>query len=159
MFLLAHIVYGFYLIFIGLLTFKSRFFGLFLSSFLGIFLVLGGSMGYLLESLTHIFFPSFTWFSSLGVFIAVLVEVILGITLVIEATRLMNKLPDPKITISTILEDLGEATTAEIIDKASVISHDCKDRIPNALVVLEKENRVVKRLSKEKKAIVWRLAG
>ncbi|MFX0091783.1 MAG: hypothetical protein ACFFBD_08470 [Candidatus Hodarchaeota archaeon] len=40
------------------------------------------------------------------------------------------ELPDPKRTLTMILGKLGEATTAEIIDEASQISHECKDRIP-----------------------------
>ena len=65
---------------------------------------------------------------------------------------------DPKETISMILEQIGEATTAEIMNESSMVSTECKDRIPDALRILESEGKVTKRLSKEKKGYVWSLA-
>ncbi|KKM90217.1 hypothetical protein LCGC14_1240820 [marine sediment metagenome] len=66
---------------------------------------------------------------------------------------------DPKKTIVLILEDFTEATTAEIIDEAANISNECKDRVPRTLIALEKEGIVQKFISKERKAIVWKLHG
>ena len=56
-----------------------------------------------------------------------------------------------------ILEEMGEATTAEIIDESSRVSAECKDRIPEALSALELDQKVTKRFSKEKKGYVWTL--
>lgn len=73
--------------------------------------------------------------------------------------KMTSELPDSKKTVTMILEDLGEATTAEIIHKASQVSLECKDRVPRTLIALEKEKKVIKRISKEKKAIVWTLVS
>ena len=153
--LLSRSIYAFYLIFIGYLVFKSGY----LNRLLGISLVIGGTMGYLTVGLTHSFFPSFKWISTIGIVVVVIAEFALGILLIIKAIKLASELPDPKETITMILEDLGEATTAEIIVRASQVSQECKDRIPNTLVTLEKEKKVIKRISKEKKALVWTLVG
>ncbi|MHA2109603.1 MAG: DUF4386 domain-containing protein [Candidatus Hodarchaeales archaeon] len=154
---IGHVSYALYLSLVGYLVFKSGY----LNRILGIFLVIGGLVGYLIEGATHFFLPSFEWISSIGIIVAVIAEIILGALLVMKAMKLINKLPDPKRTITMILKELGEVTTAEIIDKASQVSHsrDCKDRVPGTLVALEKEKRVSKRISKEKKAIVWRLVN
>ena len=50
----------------------------------------------------------------------------------------INTDSDPKKTITRILEDIGEATTEEIIEEAFKISNQCKDRIPGTLKSLEK---------------------
>lgn len=97
------------------------------------------------------------WFMPLGLFVASAVEITLGITLITKAIQQGRALPDPRQTITMILEELGEATTAEIIEKASQRSQDCKDRIPGTLVDLEENNKIKKRISREKKALVWTL--
>jgi len=150
-FLVGHIVYALQLIILGYLVFNSGY----LSRVLGLSLISGGLMGYLLESLTHFYFPRFVWVSALGVLVAILAEIALGLILVMQVTIFW----DPKMTVTMILEDLGEATTAEIIAKASHVSRECKDRIPGTLIALEKDNKVMKRVSKEKKAIVWTLVS
>ncbi|MHA1946108.1 MAG: DUF4386 domain-containing protein [Candidatus Hodarchaeales archaeon] len=152
---LGHFLYAFYLILVGYLVIKSGY----INRFLGIFLVIGGSMGYLIEGLIYFLLPSFEWIAILGIMIAVIAEFVLGITLVAKAIQLSNELPDPKRTITKILEEIGEATTKEIIDEVSRVarSPECKDRIPGTLVALEKDKKVVKRISKERKAIVWKL--
>jgi hypothetical protein len=119
--------------------------------------MIGGTIGYLLESVIHFYLQNLGWLSSIGVLIAVLAEITLGIILITTVMKMVGGPPDPKKTLTTILEELGEATTAEILDKASEKSHECKDRIPGALVDLEKDKKITKKLSKEKKAIVWKL--
>ena len=155
--LLGHFFYAFYLIFVGYLVFKSGY----LNRILGIFLVIGGSTGYLIEGLTYLFFPGFGWISTIGIIIAVIAEFTLGNVLIVKAIKLIIELPDPKSTITMILEKLGESTTVEIIDEVSRVarSPECKDRIPGTLVALEKEKKVTKRISKEKRAIVWTLVS
>ena len=69
-----------------------------------------------------------------------------------------NQRSDPKKAIIMILEDLGEATTAEIVDEATAVSNDCKDRVPHTLVLMEKDHIIKRNISKVKKAIVWSLA-
>jgi len=53
------------------------------------------------------------------------------------------------------LQDLHEATTAKIIAEAEAVSNECKDRVPRTLLALEREGKVRKIFSKEKKAILW----
>jgi hypothetical protein len=87
------------------------------------------------------------------------VEIALGIFLIRKAYKTLNERPDPKETITTILGNLGEATTVEIIDEAAKKSHKCKDRVPNTLAALEREKTIIKRISIEKRAIIWALAS
>lgn len=152
-FLLSHFLYAIHLILFGYIVFKSRF----VSRILGISLIIGGTVGYLLESLIDIYLQSFGLIISVGQMVIVATEIVLGITLIVTVMKMVGGPPDPKRTLTIILEELGEATTAEIIDKAAQKSQNCKDRIPGALVDLEKEKRITKRISKEKKAIVWTL--
>jgi len=49
--------------------------------------------------------------------------------------------------------------TTEIIEESAKVSAECKDRIPEALKALESDNKVTKRLSKEKKGYVWTLVS
>lgn len=69
--------------------------------------------------------------------------------------NLLSNSDESKSKVLNLLKDLGEASTAEIIEKASKLSGRCKDLVPVILVVLEKEKKVSRRISKEKKAIIW----
>lgn len=149
------IFYAFNLICLGYLVFKSGY----ISRLLGIFLIIGGSIGYLFESLAHFFLPSFVWFSPYGVLVAIIAEISFAIILVVKALQKLAEPSDPRDTITNILEDLGEATTTELIDESSKVSIECKDRIPNTLTALENDNVVTKRFSKEKKGYVWTLVS
>ncbi|MHA3963887.1 MAG: DUF4386 domain-containing protein [Candidatus Thorarchaeota archaeon SMTZ1-45] len=145
--------FGFHLIIIGYLVFISGYLG----RVLGISLIIGGSMGYLLESLTHSFVPNFVWLSTGGVVFAIVAEVALAIVLIVKAMHVSLESPDTKERVMRILQDLGEATTDEIIAEVSKESDECKDRVPSNLIVLESEGVVIKRFSKEKKGYVWTL--
>ena len=149
------IFYALNLICLGYLVFKSGY----LSRVLGIFLMIGGSIGYLFESLAHFFLPSFVWFSPYGVLVAIIAEISFAIILVMKAMQKIAEPSDPRETIINILEDLGEATTTEIIDESSKVSSECKDRIPNTLIALEKDKEITKRFSKEKRGYVWTLVS
>ncbi|MHA2085573.1 MAG: DUF4386 domain-containing protein [Candidatus Thorarchaeota archaeon] len=149
------IVYGLHLLVIGYLVFKSGYLG----RVLGISLIIGGSIGYLLESLTHTLAPDIIWLSTYGVLIAIIAEVALAITLIIKAMQMDLESPDTKQRVIRILERLGEATTTEIINEASKESDECKDRVPRNLTLLEKEEVVTKKLSREKKGYVWTLVS
>ena len=69
--------------------------------------------------------------------------------------NLLSNSDESKSKVLNLLKDLGEASTAEIIEQASKLSGRCKDLVPVILVVLEKEKKVSRRISKEKKAIIW----
>jgi len=146
-------IYGLNLIIIGYLVFKSGF----LHRVVGIFLIIGGTVGYLFQGLTHTFVPSLVWLSTSGVLVAIIAEVVLAIALVIAAMQVNLEDSDTKDRVIRILENLGEATTTEIIAEASKESDECKDRVPSNLIVLESDNIVTKRFSKEKKGYVWTL--
>ena len=152
--LLGIIIFGLHLIMIGYLVFISGYLG----RVLGISLIVGGSIGYLLESVTHTLAPDGIWLSTYGVLFAIVAEVALALTLIMKAMQMDLESPDTKARVVQILERLGEATTSEIIDEASKASSECKDRVPSNLVLLEKDGVVTRRLSKEKKGYVWTLA-
>ena len=147
------IIYGLNLIIIGYLVFISGF----LSRVLGILLIIGGSVGYVFQSLTHAFVPSLVWLSTSGVLVAITAEVALAITLIIAAMNVDLESVDTKDRVIRILENLGEATTTEIIAEAAKESDECKDRVPSNLILLENDEVVAKRFSKEKKGYVWTL--
>ncbi len=68
----------------------------------------------------------------------------------------MNSLKkDTEKRIISILKEISEATTSEIVELAMKEDKDCKDRIPGALVALRENNLIKRRLSKEKRAVIW----
>ena len=141
--------YGGYLMIIGYLVFISGY----LNRILGVLLMIGGSVGYIVLSLTGTYF----WFVGISALVAIFSEYVLAIYFIVKAMQI--KVTDPKETITMILKQMGEATTTEIIDESSKVSAECKDRIPEALSAMEAENRVTKKLSREKKGYVWTLVG
>lgn len=147
------IVFGLHLIAVGYLVFISGYLG----RVLGTSLIIGGSIGYIFESLTHTLVPDAIWLSTYGVLFAIIAEVALAFTLIIKALQMDLESPDTKERVIRILERLGEATTSEIIDEASKESEECKDRVPRNLILLEKEEVVAKKLSREEKGYVWSL--
>jgi hypothetical protein len=153
--LFATLFYGLHLIIVGYLVFISGY----LSRVVGISLIVGGAVGYLLESVTHTLAPDLVGASTTGVVIAIIAEVSLAIVLIVKALRMDLESPDTKERVIRILERLGEATTTEIIDEASKESSECKDRVPKNLIALENEEVVTKRLSREKKGYVWSLVS
>jgi len=153
--LVGQIFYALHLILLGYLIINSGF----LNRLLGIPLIVGGAAGYLLEIVIRFSIPSISWVSTIGIAIGIIAEVSLGIYLLMTAFRMFAEDPDPKVTIRRILEDLGSASTTEIIEEASMVSHTCKDRIPKTLVTLETEKAIAKEFSKEKKGYVWTLVS
>ncbi|MFW9994203.1 MAG: DUF4386 domain-containing protein [Candidatus Odinarchaeota archaeon] len=152
-FLISHFSYGLTMVFLGTLAFKSGY----LSKVLGIFLIIGGFSGYLIEGVIHLLLPDYAWVPTAGIVLTTVAEVILGIAILRKALDIINGRSDPKETITTILKIYGEATTEEIAEKASQVSPVCKDRVPGTLVSLEEDKRITKRISREKKALVWSL--
>lgn len=63
--------------------------------------------------------------------------------------------------IEIVLEDLGEATTIEIIERVSMFNQDCADRIPMVLTQMRVEGKVAYKVvsnpSGERRNIVWQL--
>lgn len=63
-----------------------------------------------------------------------------------------------KTLIVMLLEDMKEATTTELIEEADTLGiSECRDRVPAALAELVSEGKIQKRISREKKALLWTL--
>ncbi len=61
--------------------------------------------------------------------------------------------------IMFLLQDMGKATTEELISEAETLGiAECRDRVPSAIANLNAEGLVNKKLSKKRKAIVWSLS-
>jgi len=150
--MVSQVLYAVCLIVLGYLVYQSKF----VHRILGILLIVGGSVGYAFALVTR-FIPSLALVSSIGVGIAFIAEVFLGINLLALAIQRLSQDPDPKVTITNILTNTGALTTKEILEEAAMVSVTCQDRIPNTLVLMEQENLITKRLSKEKKGYVWEL--
>jgi hypothetical protein len=145
------VFYVIYMILNGYLVFVSGY----LSRVLGATMILGGITGFLAITITLYQLPSFVLLSTIGGLCVVVPEIALAFTFVVKAMRI--EVTDPRETITMILKEMGQATTAEIVEQSSRVSAECKDRIPEALAALEEENKITKRLSKEKKGYVWTL--
>ncbi len=64
-----------------------------------------------------------------------------------------------KRLILFLLKDMAEATTEELIAEAESLGiAECRDRVPSAIADLNGDGMLQKTLSKEKKAIVWKLS-
>ncbi|UCG90752.1 MAG: hypothetical protein JSU57_03195 [Candidatus Heimdallarchaeota archaeon] len=63
--------------------------------------------------------------------------------------------------IEIVLKDLGEATTAEIIERVSIFNQECADHIPMVLTQMRIDSKisyeVVPAEGGERRNIVWRL--
>jgi len=151
--LVSLVLFSLHLIIVGYLVFRSGY----LSRVVGILLISGGLIGYLFHAIAGLFVPSLVWVSTIGVAFAIIMEICLAIVLIITARRTTFGDPDSKTRVVNILKKLGEATTTEIITEASKASLECRDRVPRTLKVLETDNEVTKRFSKEKKGYVWSL--
>ena len=65
-----------------------------------------------------------------------------------------------KRLILFLLVDMGEATTEELIKEAETLGiAECRDRVPPSIADLYDEGSLERKLSKEKKAIVWSLSA
>jgi hypothetical protein len=61
--------------------------------------------------------------------------------------------------ITLLLEDMKEATTAELMEEIEKLGvAECRDRVPSALAELSSKGLIKKTISREKKALIWRLA-
>jgi hypothetical protein len=64
--------------------------------------------------------------------------------------------------IEIVLQDLGEATTIEIIERVSMFNQDCADRIPMVLTQMRVDGKVtykvVSNQEGNRRNIVWQLS-
>ncbi len=64
-----------------------------------------------------------------------------------------------KQLILLLLNDMGPSSTEELISEAETLGiAECRDRVPAAIADLNSAGMLTKKLSKEKKAIVWGLS-
>jgi hypothetical protein len=57
-------------------------------------LIIGGSLGYLTESLTSFFSPNYVWISSLGIMVAVIAEILLGAWLLLKSAKISEMIEE-----------------------------------------------------------------
>lgn len=145
------IFYGIHLLVIGILIIKSGF----LNKIIGISLSISGLFGYLTMGFLYLSFDQIGFLLVIFVAFAIIIEMAFGFNLILIYIQLNRIVTDPKETVIAVLNELGEASTSEIVEIVSRRSKQCKDRIPKTLIILEKENKIVKKISKERKAIVW----
>jgi len=148
---LGLVFYGLSLFLLGYLVFISGY----LNKILATGLMIGGIIGYIPLVSIQLLLPDLVLIPTVFAYIAIISEVSLAITFIIESRKIIET--DPVVTITTILKSIGEATTVEITEAASKISAECPDRVPATLGSLEMQNVVTKRFSKEKKGYVWSL--
>ena len=89
-FLIGQIFYALHMLVLGYLVFKSGY----IPRILGILLIIGGSVGYLIEVLTYFIFPNYLWIASLGIVVAVIAEIALAIWLLIKADKIPEMNPE-----------------------------------------------------------------
>ena len=83
-FLIGQIVYALHMLVLGYLVFKSGY----IPRILGVLLIIGGSMGYLLEVLTYFIFTNYLWIASLGIVVAVIAEISLGLWFLLKSAKI-----------------------------------------------------------------------
>lgn len=85
-FLIGQIFFALHIIVLGYLILKSDY----IPKILGILFIIGGSLGYIIESLTSFFSPNYIWISAPGIVVAVIAEISLSLWLLLKG----DKIPD-----------------------------------------------------------------
>ena len=85
-FIIGQIIYALHILILGYLIFKSGY----IPRILGVLLIIGGSLGYLIESFTFFFFPNYVWIAAPGIVVATIADILLGIWLLLKN----GKIPD-----------------------------------------------------------------
>ena len=89
-FLIGQIFYGLHMLVLGYLVFKSSY----IPRILGVLLIIGGSVGYLIEVLIYFIFHNYLWIASIGIVVAVIAEISLGLWFLLKGakkTEISNK--------------------------------------------------------------------
>ena len=92
--LIGIVFYALHILFLGYLVFKSGY----IPRILGVLLIIGGSLGYLIESLTYFFFPNYIWIASPGLTVGAIAEISLGFWLLLKG----DKIPEMKPEIDSL---------------------------------------------------------
>lgn len=83
-FIIGQFIYALHMISLGYLVFKSGY----IHKIMGILLIIGGCLGYLIEVLTYFIFHSYLWIASLGIVVAVIAEISLALWLLLKNNKI-----------------------------------------------------------------------
>ncbi len=92
--LIGVVFYALHILFLGYLVFKSGY----IPRILGVLLIIGASLGYLIESLTYFFFPNYLWIDSPGLMVGAIAEILLSLWFLLKG----NKMPEMKPEIDSV---------------------------------------------------------
>ncbi len=83
-YLIGQVFFAFYLIVLGYLVFKSGYF----PRILGVLLIIGGALGYLLDSMGYFLFPDYLAIAFPGLVVATIAEISLTLWLLLKADKI-----------------------------------------------------------------------
>ena len=83
-YLIGQVFFAIYLIVLGYLVFKSRYF----PRILGVLLIIGGALGYLLDSMAYFLFPAYEAIAFPGLVVATIAEISLTVWLLLKADKI-----------------------------------------------------------------------
>ena len=88
--LIGIVFYALHILVLGYLIFKSGY----IPRILGVMLIIGGSLGYLIEVITFFFFPNYAWLSSPGLTIGAIAEISLSIWLLLKSAKISSMIEE-----------------------------------------------------------------
>ena len=88
--LIGIVFYALHILVLGYLIFKSGY----IPRILGVMLIIGGSLGYLIEVITFFFFPNYAWLSSPGLTIGAITEISLSIWLLLKSAKISSMIEE-----------------------------------------------------------------
>jgi len=90
LFLVGQIIYALHMLLLGYLVFKSGY----IPRILGFLLIIGGSVGYLIEVLTYFILQEYLWIASLGIVVAVIAEILLACWFLLKAAKISEMIEE-----------------------------------------------------------------
>lgn len=88
--LIGIIFYALHIVVLGYLVFKSGY----IPRFLGVMLIIGGSLGYVPEVLTFFFFPNYAWLASPGLTVGAIGEILLSLWLLLKSAKISSMIEE-----------------------------------------------------------------
>ncbi len=84
-FLIGQVFFALHLVVLGYLVYKSGY----IPRILGVLLLIGGSLGYLIESVPYFYCPDYVWIAYPGLAVGTIAEVGLALWLLVKAARIV----------------------------------------------------------------------